>query len=554
MTTNNDISPFHTAAAVPAPETSVLARLQSPGRVLGAGLALGWLFDILFYGKMLGVSAFLFAAALLTVLGMLSLYEGVRPRVSNLWPVPAILFLAAMIFVRVSGFLTFLNVVMILALLMVMAYQYAAANPFHLRWRDSALIPLWVGNYSLWYGGQTVTHTVRQLNTNPKNTSHVAPFLRGILLATPILLVFTALLASSDLVFADYLERFFAWETIDNLLSYGWRGLIILVLAWGLTGGLVYSLTQSVGEKSPDTDEDFRPFSLGFIESATIITLVNALFILFGSIQVAYLFGGLSNIRLDGFTYAEYARRGFFELVAVSVLTLVLVLGLQWLSRRESLRQTRLFNLLSSVMAGLVLVLLASAFLRLQLYELTYGFTQLRLYSHVFMVWLGLLFVGLVLVLWLRPRLIPMTVVAAALGFLITLNLINPDGFIVRQNLARYQDTQDLDAQYLTTLSDDALPALLAVWQQVQGDEQVVLDPICRYTEFFPDYERVPDTEEPTEECSTTLETILYRDLTNRWHRYEGSSEWRRWQSAHLARWRAYRALSDETFPELVRE
>ena len=60
MTTNNDISPFHTAAAVPAPETSVLVRLQSPGRVLGAGLALGWLFDILFYGKMLGVSAFLF--------------------------------------------------------------------------------------------------------------------------------------------------------------------------------------------------------------------------------------------------------------------------------------------------------------------------------------------------------------------------------------------------------------------------------------------------------------------------------------------------------------
>ncbi|MBP7998880.1 MAG: DUF4173 domain-containing protein [Chloroflexi bacterium] len=536
-------------------ESSVLSRLQMPTRVLTAGLFLGWLFDLLFYGKMLGVSVFLFAAALLAVLGALTVYEKVRPRWNNILLVPAILFFAAMVFVRVNGFLTFLNVSMILALLMVLAHYYAAANLFYLRLRDGILIPLFVTNYALWYGGQTIHHTIRKIVTNPKEVRRVAPFFRGVLLALPILFIFTALLASSDLIFADYLERLLAWETLDNLVEYTWRGLLILGLAWVLTGALVYTLVREAeSEKQPDDSLDWLPLRLGFIETTTILTLINALFIFFGWVQLAYLFGGRANITIEGFTYSEYARRGFFELVAVAILTLGLILGLHWFSHRETKGQTRGFNLLSSVLAGLVLLLLASAFLRLQLYELTYGFTELRLYSHVFMVWLGLLFVGLVLLLWTRPQRITLMMVAAAVGFVATLNLINPDVFIVRQNLARYEKIHDLDAEYLTTLSDDALPALMQAWEQVQGDEQTVYDPTCRYDDlFFPDYSRPAEAPAPTEECATTLETILYRHLTTRWHDYEDSTDWRRWQSAHLARWRAYRALSNETYPELDR-
>ena len=127
-------------------------------------------------------------------------------------------------------------------------------------------------------------------------------------------------------------------------------------------------------EKQPDESQDWLPFRLGFGETATILTLINALFIFFVWVQLAYLFGGRANITIEGFTYAEYARRGFFELVTVAVLTFMLVLGLHWFSHRQTNGQTRWFNGLSSVMASLVLVLLASAFLRLQLYELTYGF------------------------------------------------------------------------------------------------------------------------------------------------------------------------------------
>lgn len=526
------------------PATSLSFYLHTPARVLAVGLGLGWLFDWLFYGKMLGVSAFLFAAALLTMLGILSWYEGVRPRFINLWVGPAILFFAAMIFVRSNGFLTFLNVGTMLFLLLLLAHHYTNGSVFHLRFRDGMLVPLLAGIYTIWYGGQTVHYTVQKIN--PRNSRWVTPFLRGALLALPILLVFTLLLAASDLVFAGYLAQIFAWETIDDLVQYAWRGVLIFGLAWGFTGALIYALAHPPAEKSPDGPA--RPlFSLGFIETATILALVNGLFILFGWIQLAYLFGGRANIRLDGFTYAEYARRGFFELVTVAVLTFILLTGLHWLSRRETVRQTRMFNFLGTVMAGLVLVQLASAFLRLQLYEQSYGFTQLRLYSHVFMVWLGLLFVGVVLALWLRPQRIPFITLAAALGFVTTLNLINPDAFIVRQNLVRYAAAGDLDAVYLTQLSDDALPSLLMAWEQVQGDKQLVYDPACGRELYLPDLPEITRTppSQPTYlgECATTLDTILTRHLTNRWEAYENNDQWRRWQSAHLGRWRAYRGL-----------
>ena len=89
-------------------------------------------------------------------------------------------------------------------------------------------------------------------------------------------------------------------------------------------------------------------------------------------------------------------------------------------------------------MVLLVGVILVSAFQRLLLYEAAYGFSRLRMYTHVFMIWLGLLLaVVVVLDLLRRERLFPLAALLASLGFAATLALINVDGSIVRQNVAR---------------------------------------------------------------------------------------------------------------------
>jgi hypothetical protein len=356
-----------------------------------------------------------------------------------------------------------------------------------------------------------------------RGSRNLLPVIRGLLLALPVLVIFTLLLASADLVFADYLEDLFSLDILPNLLELLWRGIIVLGSAWFLAGGLAYALGRSQASDAQGALEQAlgrfaQVISLGFVEVATVLISVDLLFLVFVGIQFAYLFGGRANITVEGYTYAEYARRGFFELVVVSVLTLGLILGLRRLARCETPRQTRILNGLSRLMVGLVLVILASAFQRLRLYEAAYGYTQLRLYSHVFMVWLAIVFVWFLVTLWRRPldRLgtgpdrFAIGAFVAVLGFLVTLNAINPDAFIARQNLARYEATGKLDAYYLTRLSEDAVPALVLAVDRVTGEEQKVLSDHLRY----------------------------------RLERMEASARWRSWPSFHLARRRAYDLLA----------
>ncbi len=173
-------------------------------------------------------------------------------------------------------------------------------------------------------------------------------------------------------------------------------------------------------------------------------------------------------------------------------------------------------------MVGLVLVILASAFQRLLLYEAAYGYTRLRVYGHVFVVWLGFTFVWFLGTLWFRPDRFALGAFVAALGFLVTLNAINPDAFIARQNIARINSEASiatqlepgryqaaLDVHYLTRLSDDAMPTLLRNLDQMNyKDRQVLRD-----------------------------------HLRERLERMEENTKWRKWPAFHLSRQRAYRLL-----------
>jgi len=126
-------------------------------------------------------------------------------------------------------------------------------------------------------------------------------------------------------------------------------------------------------------------------------------------------------------------------------------------------------------LVGLLIVMLIAAFQRLVLYEAAYGFSQLRTYTHVFMIWLGLLLVAVVVLEVLRrERSIGLAMILTALGFIISLNILNVDAFIVRQNIQREirsstdqafaQGRTDLDAQYFVGLSDDAIPPLVSAF------------------------------------------------------------------------------------------
>lgn len=454
----------------------------NPNRFWLLVILLGWAFDFLFWEKPVGINVFLFVTLSLGSGIYLLNVDGLRlARRSSLLLLP-IAFFAAVAFIRQEPMTVFLSVAMIVFLMGVFAITYLGGQ-----WTRFGLSNYFLGYLQLF--GSVIARPIGfssevrkdQPSTGAKRNNRLWSVLRGIVIALPVIAVFASLLSSADPIFekrfADFIELF----NIENLPEYIFRLVYILVIAYALAGIYLHAAQKS----NEDVNEKtlVSPF-LGFTEAAIVLGSVAALFLVFVVIQFQYFFGGQANITLEGYTYSEYARRGFGELVAVAFFSLLLLLGLGAITRRETDGQRKIFSGLGVTLVGLVIVMLVSAFQRLVLYEFAYGFSRLRTYTHAFMIWLGLLLVAVVVLEVLRrERSIGLTMVLAALGFVVSLGILNVDAFIVRQNVQREVNGQAeissgdrrvaLDAQYFLGLSDDAVPALVGAFEDDSLPEAV---------------------------------------------------------------------------------
>ncbi len=181
-------------------------------------------------------------------------------------------------------------------------------------------------------------------------------------MALPIVIMLGAILASADPIFSDTLRDIF---DLENLPEYLFRFTYIIIGAYFILGLLLHAILPNKTAEKPETHKaSMKPF-LGWTECAIVLGAVNILFILFVVIQMKYLFGGTANITAAGYTYSEYARRGFGELVAVAVISLALYLVMNTITKRESKGSFIGFTVLSVLMMANVLVMLASSLQRL---------------------------------------------------------------------------------------------------------------------------------------------------------------------------------------------
>lgn len=472
---------------------------------------LGIAFDILFWDKAPGISFPLFIILVL-LSGVLLLGEaGIRPNKRALGLLLPVGFFATMSFVRAEPLTTFLNYLLAFVFLAFFALTYLGG-----RWASYSLADYVAGFFRLFGSAVgrplsfiTETRKQREQTGDGSGSRNILPVIRGLLIALPVVAIFAGLLSSADLIFAQRMENFVALFRLEKLPEYIFRGILILIVAYALVGIWLYAAQKSrdetlIGEEKPV----LAPF-LGFTEASIVLGSVLILFGAFVLVQFQYFFGGQANINLTGYTYAEYARRGFGELVMVAVFSLFLFLGLSAVTRRETQRVRRTFSGMGITLVMLVLVMLVSAYQRLLLYEAAYGFSRLRTYPHVFMIWLGALLLAVVaLEIMRKQRSFALAMSVAIVGFAATLNLLNVDAFIVTKNIARSSTGVDLDVAYLSTLSDDAVSPLAGL----------------RYQEGLPN--------EIREAASAALICHWYENE----YLYTESHPW---QSFHLARWKA---------------
>jgi hypothetical protein len=287
---------------------------------------------------------------------------------------------------------------------------------------------------------------------------------RGLAIAVPLACVIGFLLASADPVFASFFNL-----QIDpaNIIEHAF---------WLSIGGCVMGGLLRTSLTAPTEERKGRLWRINPLEAIVVLVVVDAIFLAFGAAQlITALGGGVEALHSAHMTYADYARSGFFQLLAVAAITLSILILLTTQSGTRTGRLRFTFTVLVELAVLLTMAIVVVAHQRLSLYETAYGFTMLRLYSHIFAFWIAIVFAlfGVtILPTQLAGRWFPGAAAVAGLVLVLALNIVNPEALVVRLNVNQSSANHLLDPDYLAGLSDDAVPDLFNALPRIDWRQQ----------------------------------------------------------------------------------
>lgn len=297
--------------------------------------------------------------------------------------------------------------------------------------------------------------------------------LLGLCLAVPLLLVVLALLSSADAVFRQITDGILKVINMDNVIGIVVQIAVMFLASYALLANLCKGGLR-------DEVKDHR--SGEPVLAITITSLLTLVYLLFSGIQIFGLF--LGQLRLpEGYTYAEYAREGFFQLLAVSALNLVIVLFCM-----AFFRESRILKTILTVMSFCTFVMIAASAMRMIIYIRYYYLTFLRILVLWSLALLFLLFAGVVVNIFREEFKLFQYGVTVVSVFYLLLSFSHPDYLIARVNIANAPQSMETamayyhgeggalealpgdffqstlpykDYRYLSTLSMDAAPVVI---------------------------------------------------------------------------------------------
>lgn len=286
----------------------------------------------------------------------------------------------------------------------------------------------------------------------------------GLVIALPIFMVVIPLLVSADAVFRDMTEKLLEHLRLGNIL--------LVLFMWAFMFLASYCILSYLCKRAirPDVTDGRRGEPMIAITIATLLTL---LYLVFSVIQIVYLFMG--NMTLpSGYTYAEYAREGFFQLLAVSILNLIFVLvGL------SCFKESKVLKGILTVMSLCTYIMIASSAMRMIIYIRWYYLTFLRIFVLWSLAVLFLLFTGIIISIIKESfPLFRYSMAVVTLCYMV-LAFSHPDYWIAKVNVASTDlmtrsaffegDPYD-DYRFLSRLNADAAPVLIDLMAETGYD------------------------------------------------------------------------------------
>lgn len=288
----------------------------------------------------------------------------------------------------------------------------------------------------------------------------------GCLAAIPLFVVVFLLLSSADAVFREAIRKLF--QDINGADIFQ-----ILVMVGGMFLAVYCAISYLCGDNIKEEVKDKRTGEP--VLAITVTVMLTVLYLIFSVIQIVYLFLGQMELPA-GYTYARYAREGFFQLLAVSALNLVIVLCcLAYFKESKTLKAVLM------VMSLCTFIMITSSALRMIIYIQYYYLTFLRIFVLWALVVLALLFTGVVISIFRGGfPLFRYCCVAVTCCYLV-LAFSHPDYWIAKVNVANVQREVSAedgffkgdpyeDTGYLAGLSADAAPVLVP-WLEERYDD-----------------------------------------------------------------------------------
>lgn len=273
----------------------------------------------------------------------------------------------------------------------------------------------------------------------------------GLCIGIPLVMVVLFLLMSADLVFESMIDDLLKDANLGDFFKVG---LLVVAVFFFVYGLMVWFLEKNLSDevKNKRTGEP--------ILAITVTSVLTLVYLLFCGIQIFSLF--LGNMELPkGYTYAEYARRGYFELLAVIILNCILVLvGL------KRFRESFILKAILTAMSCCTYIMIASSALRMIMYINMYHLTFLRILVLWSLAVLALLLTGLIIQIYNENFKLFRYCMTVVTVFYLTLSFAHPDYWIAKYNVAHMEE-EYTDLYYLSRLSADAAPVMAEAFSRV---------------------------------------------------------------------------------------
>lgn len=300
-------------------------------------------------------------------------------------------------------------------------------------------------------------------NKGKKKNEKIRGIEKGIIISIPLLIILVMLLSAADEKFADILNklkdinlRFILNFNISGLLCFA--GLMLLIF---------YTITSS-----------FDNLKFGFIKVKkierqkidknmvnTILILVNSLYVFFTYVQIKYLYMKKGFENFTAAMYSDYARSGFFQLIVVVILNIIIILFF-----KNRVEDSRLTLVLNTIMTVVSINMAITSLYKMGLYIGKYGMTRLRFMSSFFIVFIILMLIVIVLSLWRKVDILKLGIIVGSIIYVI-MNYSNMDKIIANYNLN--EEYVERDNRYITSLSLDAYDEILKGYNEGKIDEEL---------------------------------------------------------------------------------